>query len=200
MDTYSTASRSGASGDAGGGAIVASVRTRSRAAILALACGLIVTQTVALAKTRLPKPSSPLLWATVDVCDTAAHPDTIGIRGSMPGTGDGHQQMYMKFVVEYRSPSGHWLYLGGAGVSKFVAVGAGSSPARQAGQDFAVARSATITHTLRGVIVFEWRLGGHTIAQQVRATRSGHTAAAGADPPGYSTATCTINRTDAGRL
>src|SRR5947207_14010398 len=30
---------------------------------------------------------SKRLWATVNVCDTVGHPDSIGIRGSMPGDG-----------------------------------------------------------------------------------------------------------------
>jgi hypothetical protein len=199
MDTYSTASRKGTSGDAGGVAIVACVRTAFRAA-LTLAATLVATAAaVALAKTApLPKPSSPLLWATIDVCNSAGHPNTIGIRGSMPGTGAASEQMYMQFIVEYRSPSGHWHYRSGGGESSFVAVGSGSSPARQAGWDFVLARSSEI-YVLRGIVVFEWRLGGHTIAETVRSTRSGHKAAAGADPPGYSASTCTIIRKAAGR-
>jgi hypothetical protein len=198
MDVYSTASRSDASADAAGVAIVASVRNRHRAAVAALLFALVLPA-IALARTPLPKASSPLLWATIDVCDTPAHPDTIGIRGSMPGTGDARQLMYMRFVVEYRSPSGHWHYLTGAGESKFVAVGNGSALARQAGQDFALKANASESYTLRGVVVFEWRLNGRTIDQQVRASRAGHRAAAGADPRDYSAATCTIKRTDAGR-
>jgi hypothetical protein len=196
---YSTASREGASADAGRAAIVASVRTRNRAALVALAGALIAAPAVALAKpTPVPKATSPLLWATIDVCDTATHPNTIGIRGSMPGTGDRHEQMYMQFVVEYRSPTGHWHYLKD-GESALAPVGNGSSKARQAGQDFQVARSSTQTYTLRGVVVFEWRANGRTIAQAVRATHAGHTAGAGADPPDYSAATCTITRKAAGR-
>jgi len=197
---YSTASRKHASADAGRTAIVASVRIRKRAAAIALACVLIAMPAVALAASRppVPKATSPLLWATVNVCDTATHPDTIGIRGSMPGTGDRDEQMYMRFVVEYRSPTGHWHYLKD-GESALVAVGNGSSKARQAGQDFQVARSATQSYTLRGVVVFEWRANGRTIAQAVRATHTGHTAAAGGDPPDYSAATCTITRKAAGR-
>jgi hypothetical protein len=197
---YSTASRGGASADAGGAAIVASVRTRNRAASVALACALVGVPAVALAASRPPQPkaTSPLLWATVDVCDTATHPDTIGIRGSMPGTGDRQEQMYMRFVVEFRSPTGHWHYLKD-GESALIAVGNGASKARQAGQDFQVARSASQSYTLRGVVVFEWRANGRTIAQAVRATHTGHTAAAGGDPPDYSAATCTIMRKAAGR-
>jgi hypothetical protein len=197
---YSTASRKDASADAGRAAIVACVRTSNRAAVVALASALIAVPAVALAASRppVPKATSPLLWATIDVCDTATHPDTIGIRGSMPGTGDRQEQMYMQFVVEYRSASGHWHYLKD-GESAHVPVGSGSSKARQAGQDFQVARSTTQTYTLRGVVVFEWRAKGRTVAQFVRATRAGHTAAAGADPPDYSASTCTITRRAAGR-
>jgi hypothetical protein len=177
------------------------VRPHNRAAVVVLACALPAAPAVAMATQRrppVPRTSSPLLWATIDVCDTATHPDTIGIRGSMPGTGDGQEEMYMRFVVEYQSASGHWHYLR-HGESSLVAVGPGSARARQAGQDFRIARSATQTYTLRGVVVFQWRVGAQTIAQQVRASRSGHTAAAGADPPGFSAATCTITRKAAGR-
>jgi len=200
MDTYSTASREGASAAAGGAAIVASVRTVYRAAAVTLTGLLVAAAAVAAATTGMPKQTSPLLWATINVCDTAAHPNTIGIRGSMPGTGDAHEQMYMQFVVEYRSPTGHWHFRSGGGESSFVSVGNGSFPSRQAGWDFVLARSSTETYTLRGIVVFEWRVNGHAVAQFVRATRAGHMAAAGADPPGYSSVTCTVKRKAAGRL
>ena len=199
MDIYSTASRSCASADAAGAAIVGLVRRRNRAAVVALPGALVATQAVAFAATPLPRPSSPLLWSTIDACDPTAHPDEIGIRGSMPGTGDAQQQMYMQFVVEYRGPTGHWHYFGRGGESGLIAVGRGSAVERQAGWDFVLARSSTERYTLRGVVVFEWRIGGHTIAEDVRATRSGHAAAVGADPAGYSSATCTVRRTAAGR-
>ncbi len=190
MDIYSTASRCEASAGGAGDAIVACVRTRNRAAVLALAITLFAAP-AAVAAAPQPLASSPLLWATIDVCATAARPDTIGIRGSMPGTGDRHERMFMQFVVEYRSSSGHWHYLHG-GESGYVAVGAGSAADRQAGWDFSLAPNSTETYRLRGVVVFEWRLRGRTVAQQVRATRSGHGPTVGADPAGYSAATCTI--------
>jgi hypothetical protein len=168
------------------------VPTPTRVALAALTCALVGTPAIALAAAPLPPPGSPLLWATVDVCDTAAHPNTVGIRGSMPGTGDVHELMYMSFNVEYRRPGGPWRYLGAAGQSGPVRVGNGASVARQAGQDFVIAASTTRTYVLRGVIVFEWRLRGRTVATQVRATRAGHVAAAGADPPGFSAAVCKI--------
>ena len=166
--------------------------TPTRVALAALPCALLGTQAIALGAAPLPVPSSPLLWATVDVCNTPAHPNTIGIRGSMPGTGDVHELMNMSFNVEYRRPGGSWRYLGAAGQSGPVQVGNGASVARQAGQDFVIAASATRTYALRGVVVFEWRLHGRTVATEVRATRAGHIAAAGADPPGFSAAVCRI--------
>jgi hypothetical protein len=199
MDVYSTASRFRASSDAAGAAIVGSVFTRKRAAVVALSGALIAAPAMAIAATPLPKPSSPLLWATIDACDPPGSSGEIGIRGSIPGTGDGGQRMYMQFVVEYRSASGQWHYFHHGGESGLIAVGKGSATARQAGWDFVLASSATQAYTLRGLVVFEWRLKGLTIAEAVRATQSGHGATVGADPAGYSAASCRIRRRDAGR-
>ena len=44
------------------------------------------------------------LWATVNVCDTVGHPDSIGIRGSMPGSGDKAELMFMRFQVQVFDP------------------------------------------------------------------------------------------------
>ncbi len=41
------------------------------------------------------------LWATIDVCDPADQPDTVGVRGSMPGDGNAHDRMYMSFRLQY---------------------------------------------------------------------------------------------------
>jgi hypothetical protein len=169
-----------------------SVRRHRRAVLVALSASAALAASPALAGAPLPTPSSPLLWATVDVCDSPSHPDTIGIRGSMQGTGDASERMYMQFFVEYRSASGHWHYLGGAGDSGLVAVGDGSLVAQQAGRNFVIVPSAGRSYTLRGIVVFEWRLAGRTLAQAVRATSAGHRASAGADPPGFSAASCRI--------
>ena len=52
------------------------------------------------------------LWATVNICDTAKHPDAIGIRASMPGTPK-HARLAMRFRVQYRTDSGAWVQAGG---------------------------------------------------------------------------------------
>src|ERR1700689_4712686 len=45
---------------------------------------------------------SPLLWATVDVCNPSDQPNTVGVRGSMPGDEHAKDEMYMVFRPQYR--------------------------------------------------------------------------------------------------
>jgi hypothetical protein len=168
------------------------VASRFPTAFLAAACALGAWHASALAAaTALPKPGSKAIWATVDVCNTPAHPHTIGIRGSMPGTGDRHETMFMAFAIEYRDRHGRWQTLGG-GSSGFVALGDAASRLRQAGRNFTIATKKAHTYLLRGVVTFEWRLRGRVIANAVRSTTAGHHAGAGADPPGYSASVCSI--------
>ena len=165
---------------------------RFRTAVLTAAGTLLAAHASALAAaTPLPKPGSSAIWATVDVCNTPAHPHTIGIRGSMPGTGDRHESMFMAFAIEYRGRHGLWHALGG-GSSGFVALGNAASRLRQAGRDFTIATKKAHTYLLRGVVTFEWRLRGRVVASAVRATTAGHHAGAGADPAGYSASVCSI--------
>src|ERR1039458_5744088 len=52
---------------------------------------------------------SRLLWATIDVCNASDQPDTLGIRGSMPGDAQAHDTMYMRFRLQYmNTTSKHW--------------------------------------------------------------------------------------------
>src|ERR1700719_1884116 len=55
------------------------------------------------------------LWATIDVCSPTDQPYYVGIRGSMPGDGQGRDRMYMSFRLQYLdSASGRWVNLAGA--------------------------------------------------------------------------------------
>src|SRR5579863_4811575 len=141
------------------------VRPRDRAAAAALAVALFAAPLSASAakkparKTPVPKLTSAGLWATVDVCNTAAHPDTIGIRGSMPGTGDKNETMYMAFVVEYRS-RGNWHFFKSGGESGYSEVGDASAEMREAGQNFELNPHFASTQVLRGVVLYQWRLNG----------------------------------------
>jgi len=177
------------------------VRTRDRATIAAFAMALSVAPLSAgAAKPPVPKLGPGHLWATIDICNTAAHPDTIGIRASMPGTGDKQETMYMSFIVEYHSTTGDWHRFASGGQAGYTAIGDASAGTRQAGQDFELKPAFSSTQMLRGVVLYEWRLNGKVVSSTVRATSPGHDPAAGADPPGFSAAYCTIAPNSCGSL
>jgi hypothetical protein len=137
---------------------------------------------------------SKRLWATVNVCDTVGHPDGIGIRGSMPGTGDRDDELFMRLQVQYRRSDGSWRGLGRGADSGFIDLGHGAARVRQAGQTFTLSPPASgqPAFLLRGLVTFEWRRDGDVERRSRRLTTAGHPDAVSADPPGFSAATCSI--------
>jgi hypothetical protein len=135
---------------------------------------------------------SRLLWATIDVCDSPDQPNTVGIRGSMPGDHHAHDAMYMRFRLQYMDAATKaWIDLSKASAS-YVAVGSGAS-ARQAGRSFQLNPVAgQPAFTLRGVVNFQWRHGSKVLAEASRTTSAGRQSLAGSDPAGFSAATCLI--------
>ena len=129
-------------------------------------------------------------WATVNVCDTAKQPDTIGIRASMPGTPKG-ARLSMRFRVQYRDGDGNWVDVAGAD-SRWRTVGIAKGAAVESGWSFDFARPDRAV-TLRGVVKFRWRRGSALPRSAEVATEAGRRSSAGADPPGYSAATCTLS-------
>jgi hypothetical protein len=132
------------------------------------------------------------LWATVDVCNAPDQPDTIGIRGSMPGDGDWKDDMYIRFQVEYLQITTHtWTDVSPGGESTWMRLGP-SSAVRQGGQTFQFVPppAETASFTLRGVVGFQWRRGAKVIHSATRITTAGHKSLAGADPAGFSAASC----------
>jgi hypothetical protein len=136
---------------------------------------------------------SPQLWATIDVCSPTDQPDTVGVRGSMPGNGQAGETMYMRFRLQYLEPaSKRWVNLIATSASQFEAVG-GAKAARQAGQSLLlVPVPGKPAFDLRGVVSFQWRKGAKIEDSISRSTTSGHKSLAGADPAGFSAATCSI--------
>jgi hypothetical protein len=138
-------------------------------------------------------------WATVNVCDTASHPDTVGIRGSMPGMTTAHppaSEMFMRFQLQYERSDGTWRLLSPSGDSGFIDVGrAKIRGSRQAGHSFTISPpSAGNVYTLRGLVTFEWRAKDGTVVRRARRhTTAGHRSTAGADPSGFSAAECLIS-------
>lgn len=135
---------------------------------------------------------SRALWATIDVCEPTDQPNTVGIRGSMPGDGQAHDTMYMSFRLQYmNATASQWVDLSKT-VPAFVAVGAAKT-ARQGGSSFELKPvSGQAAFMMRGVVSFQWRHGGTVVASLSRPTTGGHQSLAGADPATFSAATCLI--------
>jgi hypothetical protein len=152
---------------------------------------------------------TPELWATVNICDTANNPDSMGLRASMPGNGT-DQRMWMRFTAEYWSRARQaWTAVSGTGVSPWVHAGSAQYARRQAGWTFAFSEPPEgVTFTMRAQVEFEWRarevpaskrlkLGRRSTARrlirsEVRPTETGVRGVHGGDPPGTSKAMCVI--------
>jgi hypothetical protein len=136
------------------------------------------------------------LWGTINICDTVGHPDSIGIRGSMPGSGDRTEDMFMRFQVQYYTASdGSWHNLGEDADSGFVEVGSAKFRTRQAGRTFTITppRPGSDPYLMRGVVTFEWREDGEVVRRARKRTTANHPDTKGSDPVGFTAATCTIS-------
>ncbi len=132
------------------------------------------------------------LWATIDVCNTAKQPDTIGVRGSMPGDGRNHDVMTMTFHLQYLNAVNQWVELGSGQSSAPVIVGGGETT-RQGGWSFTIGpRTGKSLFTLRGIVDFKWMHGNHVLQSARKPTTVGHEVREGAEPKGYSTASCSV--------
>jgi hypothetical protein len=166
-------------------------------ALLALTLGASLAEAAAVAPTTHQIEAqelyrSRLLWATIDICNASDEPDTLGVRGSMPGDGEAHDTMYMRFRLQYLNTSTKtWSDLSGGVSPRYVSVGSGDS-ARQGGRSFQLRPVAGQPVTIRGVVSFQWRRGSSVLAQISRTTSAGRVSLAGADPEGFSAASCVI--------
>ena len=116
--------------------------------------------------------STPELWATVNICDTASAPNAMGIRAGMPGNSSG-QRMFMRFRAEYWSRSQQdWAAVTGAGISPWVYAGPARYERRQAGWTFEFAPPPPgVTFTMRALVEFQWRKPEQRVALKRRGKR-----------------------------
>jgi hypothetical protein len=128
-------------------------------------------------------------WATVNICDTAKHPDAIGIRASAPGTPRG-ARFAMRFRVQYRTADGGWTDVPGAN-SGWRDLGPATGDPVQSGWSFTFADPQAPV-VLRGMVRFRSRRPHAPARFSQQATTAGHRSSAGADPAAYSAATCTL--------
>jgi hypothetical protein len=147
---------------------------------------------VAAGQTARGGDAPPEPWATVNVCDTTAHPNRIGIRGSMPGLAR-RTRMYMRFRVQFRTLEGEWRTVKRGADSRWLRIATGRRGEHDSGYSFdfkpPVAGGA---HVLRGVVSFQWRRAGRVVQRDRSFTEDGHPGTAGADPPDFSAEICAI--------
>jgi hypothetical protein len=156
---------------------------------------LLVPASAALAQERRERTidRSRHLWATVNICDTAESPDTIGIRASMPGSGRANERMFMRFRVQFFSEvDGKWHnFLAKGTDSGYVPVGRATFKARQSGWTFPFELGPGQRYKLRGAVSYQWRRGTKVVRRAAKRTTKGHRTAL-SEPRGFSAATCEI--------
>lgn len=144
-------------------------------------------------KVKLTPAQAKLLWATVNICDTAARPDTVGIAGSMPVI-KGAKQMFMRFRLQYydESSEAYKPVPGPDADSQWEVVDPGKGKYRSAGHDFVLGKPKDAPYTVRGEVQFQWRRGKKVLLTQKRPTTAGHPRTIAPDPKRFSAANCTI--------
>ena len=155
-----------------------------RIALLLTALACLLGPSAAPAAPRDPEP-----WATVNVCDTARQPDTIGVRAAMPGSPKG-VRLSMRFRVQYKVDEDTWADVVNAD-SGWRALGTARGVPAESGWTFSFTRPSKPV-TLRGVVRLRWRRGDALPRTAEVATEAGHRSSAGSDPAGYSAATCAL--------
>ena len=164
-----------------------------RIAVLAAFAGLSVGVGLAGAKESSITKSSRL-WATVNVCDTPRHPNQVGVRVSMPGSGVKREKMYARIQLQYfDSVSTKWKSLGKAADSGWLSLGSSKYLRREGGSTFKLqAPAAGQLFRIRGFVRYEWRRQGTAIRRAQKVTAGRLSDVKGADPATYSAAECWV--------
>jgi hypothetical protein len=134
------------------------------------------------------------LWATVNLCDTASAPNTIGIRASMPGYAHG-QRMYMRFEAQYWDAA-RKRFVSTGSTSRWLRVGSGTKTAQTGFNFFFAPPPAGEQFVMRGRVDYRWtakRKGRYRVVRTgKRITHAGRRDVDGGDPPGTSQSVCVI--------
>jgi hypothetical protein len=130
------------------------------------------------------------LWATVNICDTAAHSNVLGIRGQVPALGFATSMSMLVQVDYYVAADGR--FEPDTSVPP-VRVPLGKKPEATGLWQGGLTFTFTPPAVLSGTVTFQWKLGKKVIGHVTKLTAHGIKGVADSDPPGFSTATCTIS-------
>jgi hypothetical protein len=97
-------------------------------------------------------------WATVNICDTEASPNALGVRTSVPGNGS-DERIFARYTAQWwSSVAQEWKTVGGSGVTDWVHLGDADMTSRQAGWTFRFVQPPPgTTYVMRGVVELQWR-------------------------------------------
>lgn len=135
-------------------------------------------------------------WSTINICDTAKHPDQVGIRARMPAMDRG-VKMKMRFFVQYKK-NGAWVGVpakdGGTTMSDWFVVGYGKYKWEELGDTFSFTDlKRGDSFLMRGLVKFQWRRHGKVLKTAHAYTSAHHPSDKYGDPVGFSKATCTVS-------
>ena len=163
---------------------------RRRAVLLALAATLIASLTVGAA--AAPAQFVPRPWATINACDPADDPGSVGVRVSVPNRKDAAQWVRVR-IQFFDGTLGSWRVVRSGGDGGFTKLSDGG------GRVFG---GTTFTFTppaagrqlkLRGLVDVQWRAGRRVVSRSQITTRGNHRS--GVDPLlAVSLPTCVISR------
>ena len=94
----------------------------------------------------------------MNICDTKASPNALGVRTSVPGNGS-DERIWARYTAQWWSSAAEeWKTVGGSGVTDWVYLGVADMSSRQAGWTFRfVQPPAGTTYVMRAAVEYEWR-------------------------------------------
>ncbi len=131
--------------------------------------------------------SAKTLWATVNICDTRADPNVLGIRGQMPSLGFASwlsMQIHLSYYSQTRK-----VFVADPGTMKTIRLGRSTHGLQQGGATYTFKGP---TPTLQASVSFIWRRSGRTLGTTQMVTTGGHPSADFGSPPRFSAARCRI--------
>lgn len=113
------------------------------------------------------------LWATVNICDTKASPNALGVRTNVPGNGS-NERIFARYTAQWWSGAKQeWLTVGGSGITDWVRIGDADMSSRQAGWTFRFVQPPEgTTYVMRGAVELQWRHQAETARKARKAGKA----------------------------
>jgi hypothetical protein len=131
--------------------------------------------------------SAKTLWATVNICDTRADPNVLGVRGQMPSLGF-PSWLSMQIHLNYYNRAKK-TFMTDPGTTKTIRLGRSAHGLQQGGATYTFKGP---TPVLEASVRFVWRRSGRTLGTTPMVTTGGHPSADFGSPAHFSAASCQI--------